>query len=451
MNTRNVARIFMLITVAALLLTACQPAATPTPTAAAATATTQPTEALPTASPVPPTAAPTATSAPTETAAPEYFAALRMFDAQTGWVMSDRAIYTTADGADSLTVVKLPENVTLSGQQTFFALDAQHAWFVVPAEEPETAAETPAGAETAAVTEATTEAATVAATQAVTETAAATESTQSAAEEPVQSGILYATSDGGATWTQVAVPFANGIFSFTDASTGWLMTSLSAGAGSEQIALYATTDGGATWSQVFKNAESDSAGSASLPLSGMKTGMAFLNSTTGWIVGEIPEDDVVYLYRTSDGGATWARQTINLPEGVSGVTVSLQAPVFFSESAGVLPVGLHSADKESTVLYTTSDSGKTWTASAPVESKGLAAVASLTDAFVWDGGASLYATHDGGATWTTVTPNLSLADSLAQLQFVDASTGFAAAAGANGVSSLYRTSDGGATWTQLGQ
>ena len=79
------------------------------------------------------------------------------------------------------------------------------------------------------------------------------------------------------------------------------------------------------------------------------------------------------------------------------------------------------------------------------------AVASLTDAFVWDGGASLYATHDGGATWTTVTPNLSLADSLAQLQFVDASTGFAAAAGADGVSSLYRTSDGGATWTQLGQ
>jgi photosystem II stability/assembly factor-like uncharacterized protein len=133
------------------------------------------------------------------------------------------------------------------------------------------------------------------------------------------------------------------------------------------------------------------------------------------------------------------------------VTVSLQAPVFFSESAGVLPAGLHSADKESTVLYTTSDGGKTWTASAPVESQGLAAVASLKDAFVWDGGASLYATHDGGATWTTVTPNLSLADSLAQLQFVDASTGFAAAAGADGVSRLYRTSDGGATWTQLGQ
>ena len=64
MNTRNVARIFMLITVAALLLTACQPAATPTPTAAAATATTQPTEALPTFAapprhdPAPPAAAP---------------------------------------------------------------------------------------------------------------------------------------------------------------------------------------------------------------------------------------------------------------------------------------------------------------------------------------------------------------------------------------------------------
>ncbi len=48
---------------------------------------------------------------------------------------------------------------------------------------------------------------------------------------------------------------------------------------------------------------------ASLPGSGHKGGISFLDMNHGWIGGDIPMNDYFYFYATTDGGATghWRR------------------------------------------------------------------------------------------------------------------------------------------------
>jgi photosystem II stability/assembly factor-like uncharacterized protein len=68
---------------------------------------------------------------------------------------------------------------------------------------------------------------------------------------------------------------------------------------------------------------------------------------------------------------------------------------------------------------------------------------------VWDGGSAVSVTHDGGQTYQTITPNVDLSQVLGQIDFVDASTGWARTMDANGAVKLYKTTDSGATWTLL--
>lgn len=262
------------------------------------------------------------------------------------------------------------------------------------------------------------------------------------------SGTLYRTTDGGSTWATASVPFAGATLQFLDASNGTAMAPLGAGAGSEAVALFHSSDGGSTWTQVYINDPTVAGSSSSLPLSGTKSGAAFLDSDHGWISGAEPMSDFVYLYATADGGHTWAHQDLALPPGFSGATTNADPPRLFSASEGVLPVDLFS-NTVGTVFYLSHDGGASWNPTQPVTPTGHYSIASLRDFFVWDGSSALFISHDSGQTWSSISPNINIADSLVSFQFVDALNGWALTTDANNHSSLFKTADGGLTWTTL--
>ena len=347
--------------------------------------------------PAAPQATPAAAALPV-VAAPQ-IVSFKMLDTRNGWALTAAGVVRTADGGSTWQNAT-PSGVTAVGEQaSAFFLDAHRAWVLIPGTDP-------------------------------------------------SSGTLYRTADGGATWTGASVPFGGALLQFRDASNGAALLSLGAGAGSEAVAIDTTVDGGASWTQVFVNDPTVSGSNASLPLGGMKNGLSFLDAGHAWVGGSEPINDFIYFFASADGGHTWNQLSMPLPEAYTGAMTSADAPRFFGTSDGALPVFLY-GDSQAMVFFLSHDGGATWKGTRPVAMAGHYSLASLTDWFVWDGGAALQVSHDSGGTWTAVATNVSLTDTLTDFQFVDASHGWALSVDANGHTSFYATTDGGATWTAL--
>jgi photosystem II stability/assembly factor-like uncharacterized protein len=105
-------------------------------------------------------------------------------------------------------------------------------------------------------------------------------------------GTFFTTSDGGRTWTRSNVPADYGLWSlqFTDPNRGWAVVSLTNGT----YQLFSTSDGGQNWTEVN--------GTMPAPANYGDAGLSllFFSSQNGlWATGDA-------LYRTTDGGTTWA-------------------------------------------------------------------------------------------------------------------------------------------------
>jgi photosystem II stability/assembly factor-like uncharacterized protein len=270
------------------------------------------------------------------------------------------------------------------------------------------------------------------------------------------SGSLFRTRDGGGTWTSNPVPFGGGFLQFLDASTGRVLAYRGAAAGSEAVEFFQTSDGGATWASVFHNDPSQPDSSDSLPLSGIKNGMTFLDANTGWVTGSIPANGVVYLYVTHDGGVSWSQQSLPLPTGYASYQYMSQAPVFFGND-GFLPLMIYMSNRIDFAFYSTHDGGLTWSGDPGNANKvikpGLPAFADALHIWSWNGGTTLYITNNGAQNWHGTSTSLDLSGRLSQLEFVPAPagriTGWALTRVDDaGHSQLYRTEDG-LNWTPL--
>lgn len=270
-------------------------------------------------------------------------------------------------------------------------------------------------------------------------------------------GTLYRTTDGGLTWTSNPVPFGGGTLQFLDASTGRVLADRGVGAGSQAVELYQTSDGGVTWVSIFHNDPIQPGSSDSLPLSGIKSGMTFLDANTGWVTGSRPMDGDIYLFVTHDGGISWVQQNIPLPAGYETYQYMLQPPVFFG-SDGFLLLMIYLTDTVDFTFYTTQDGGATWsgdpTDTNKVVTPGHYAFADALHAWSWDGGTNLYFTTDGAQTWAGMSTSLDLSGRLSELDFASSATewftGWALTnVDDSGHSELYRTIDSGATWNPL--
>jgi len=263
-------------------------------------------------------------------------------------------------------------------------------------------------------------------------------------------GTLYHTLDGGSTWNSNSVPFAYASLQFLDASNGFALASLGAGAGSEAVALFKTTDGGVNWTRAFINDPNEAAANNSLPLGGQKYGFTFLDSSRGWVGGAVPVDNYIYLYRTRDGGATWSEVPLALPAGYESAQTGNYGPQFFSATEGLLVVNLVMPSDPGlvTVVYRTRDSGETWTPGQVIKRGRPADFHSASDGVAWGGG-PFYVTRDAGQTWGAVTPSEDFSASLGSFQFVSPLVGWALTTNEALDPSLYKTTDGGATWMLL--
>jgi photosystem II stability/assembly factor-like uncharacterized protein len=270
-------------------------------------------------------------------------------------------------------------------------------------------------------------------------------------EGAFNAGVLFHTTDGGVTWTSNAVPFGFASLQFLDASNGFALVALGAGAGSEAVALFKTNDGGLNWARVFVNDPNDAAANNSLPLGGQKSGFTFRDASNGWVGGSTPVDGYIYLYRTRDGGSTWSEINLALPAGYESAQTGNDGPRFFSATQGILVVTfvMPSAAGLQAVVYRTSDGGETWTPGQVIAAGRVHDFASFSDGFAWGNGSQLLVTRDAGQTWGAVTSNEDFSASLVSFQFASPLVGWVLTTTETLDPSLYKTTDGGATWTLL--
>lgn len=252
---------------------------------------------------------------------------------------------------------------------------------------------------------------------------------------------IMRTVDGGAHWQESTVADLAALdvtyVEFSDAAQGWLFVSHGAAAGSEGGALYRTTDGGVQWERVAVTSNAP----GQLPFGGDKNGLAFINSSTGWLTGSSAAP-APFFYASHDGGSTWHRQDLAVPAGVEIAGTNVAVPRFFSATAGEFEI-----DANRTVVYVTEDGGATWT---PRLGPALGKAFFLNESTGWlvsHDGKAVYTTTDGGKTWNGHQPDRLLGQ-LYALDFVSNTTGFAILASGTGHPVLV-TKDGGLTWRDL--
>jgi photosystem II stability/assembly factor-like uncharacterized protein len=288
--------------------------------------------------------------------------------------------------------------------------------------------------------------------------------------------LVWHTTDGGQTWNKTEIRHAGGqpysicwgAITFTDDRHGWLMAVNSQHCSPAE--LFATTDGGTTWSQIASTAD------GRLPCGGE---ISFRDPLNGWMVGNLGgngDSKPNLLYRTQDGGRTWREQDVKLPPGYPKGAIGIGGindapPSFFSNGDGLLTALFWTQPQSTneTLLYFTRDGGQTWQSRPPLNPWGIVDFFNANEGWYWPweppdsptappGGpvkGRLSRTTDGGRTWTGIAPDQTLqlcldqGMNINQLDFIDSSTGWALLLSNNGADQLLKTMDGGDRWTSV--
>ena len=194
----------------------------------------------------------------------------------------------------------------------------------------------------------------------------------------------------------------------------------------QAVSLYQTSDGGATWT--LKYANDPTQPNNTLPFSGHKNGMTFRDTSTGWVGGDVPSERYVYLYKTTNGGVTWSQQPLTLPAGYESAIINTTAPIFFGANDAILPVWMSTETQAETCSFTSPIMAARPGASHQLlhrQRPELTDFVSINDGFVWDATGFFHVTNNSGASWRQVTPNVNFGDSVARLDFVSTTTGWA--------------------------
>ena len=291
-------------------------------------------------------------------------------------------------------------------------------------------------------------------------------------------GRIYATADGGRSWTQQYPPASPQPLAAVSMVTGQQGYGL--GALGDPGAVLQTSDGGSTWSAIGQlPAPQRVLGARAVPDS-PSLGLSFTSASSGWAVNGSA------LERTTDGGRTWTADALPAATGQGAALTARVVGVAF------LPGGATGCVQESvggfsSYLGTTND-GKSWTAVAlpqptlsasghavpgaggaqgalacalqesgkwsaalqSIVSSGqfpvvLAAVgpSALWTTVLGEAGAHLNTTANGGATWVTYT--MAAPSGIQSVSFVTAQDGWLLTAGGR----ILRTVDGGASWAPV--
>ena len=244
-------------------------------------------------------------------------------------------------------------------------------------------------------------------------------------------GIIVATSDGGATWTEVLeTTMQLRDIAFPDILHGWAV-------GGDPPTILATVDGGGAWRPQTSGIEDD--------LVALFTATAFPDSQNGWIVGAGSNGGIILA--TADGGATWRRQAqdaVNFADDFRGVA--------FPDTQHGWAVGGASPEGGSLIIAT-SNGGETWERQTPPVTNHMGityvlfgiAFADINHGLAVGDNGTILATADGGRTWTSRRSNTDAR--LFRVAFPDVNHGWAVGQAKEGGGVILVTDDGGGTWT----
>jgi photosystem II stability/assembly factor-like uncharacterized protein len=219
--------------------------------------------------------------------------------------------------------------------------------------------------------------------------------------------------DGGKTWTFTALPGCLQTcgplsVSFVDATHGFAATAPQSG----ESTLFATQDGGMTWTPL---ASMPNLGSVEVGGPIAQPQLVFTSNLDGWAVtgasgygqqGQ-PTAPGGVLYRTTNGGVSWALAP-GLPSGLHHTV-----PAFFGNEQAVVLATHGPSDSRGAAVYVTVDGGSRWTRyPLPVIRGDVFTPGNLLTRFAavglfeWriDVGSLIYETNNGGRTWATITP-----------------------------------------------
>jgi len=282
--------------------------------------------------------------------------------------------------------------------------------------------------------------------------------TQDTSTTPAPAAV-FATADGGRTWTESAPFTVDGSViqvTFADARHGWLLTDAGLSAtGAPLPWLYRTTDGGLHWSQAAIAPPPGEGGPNDMCL---LLGVAFPTATTGWVRVGCRSGD--YLAESTDGGSTWAVQSLPTSSTCGPVAqCQLFGPTL---SSGTAYLTVTPTTTASPSLLASGDLGQSWhLLPLPADAEqypqvtffgsdeGLLVPTASQEAF----GTVFYTTTDGGQTWSPVPQGAHFTQLGAALDFVTAQDGFSWTQAGDTQGStpppLYATTNSGATWTSF--
>ncbi len=246
---------------------------------------------------------------------------------------------------------------------------------------------------------------------------------------------VFRSTDGGLTWIQAGEKFSDSIvkIEIDPISTEIIYTVSIDG-------LFKSIDSGNSWTNVLGGITTDLVIDKNSPL--------ILYAAVGKPDGDADNG----IYKSTDGGANWTKLGGGLPESEEisriSLTISRSDPdVLYT---GIACPGMGNMDKGA--VYKTTDGGLTWaiTGSGPNPDcyKNVIAVDPSDPDTVYTGELFIYKSTDGGETWVNIDPTIST--------YVDY---HAIAINQNDPQTfytgndrgIYKTTDGGETWINLNQ
>lgn len=167
--------------------------------------------------------------------------------------------------------------------------------------------------------------------------------------------------DQGQTWETASIDFDSYLswikIGFTTEEQGWLVACSGPAMGAEKHAIYTTSDGGKIWTVVESNIDE--------VYGRMLSGAAFINEKTGFLCFRYETDFQPAVCMTQDGGLTWSKVAITLPDEYEQYNQTPLSPVYDGTTI-TMPILLSSDDTNLTIYLTSKDEGITWTYDEPI-------------------------------------------------------------------------------------